>query len=224
MRKILTVIIFLLVIKSALCENKFFPIGTTWTEIHGSWALDTVTYEVKDEVLLNGISYNEILENGERCCLIREEGPLVYIWIDEVRNGLLYDFDWFEGKDYFACSWLDEPFHEKIINIEGKTFYDNKSYQIWAPDVMCGDYIICGIGGTNSILYYYYPAVTGSGSCLLEFTRDVIIYDNDLNTDNLNKVEEKLMVGKRRIRLQKNMTGGYDLQIRYSDGLWHKVI
>lgn len=223
MRKILTLITLLPVVMPALCENNYFPVGTTWKELQGWWLIDTVTYEVKDEVLLDGIPYNEIFKDGERCCLIREEGPLVYIWIDEHKNGLLYDFDWYEGKDYFACSWEYEPFHETIFNIEEKSLNDNKSYRIWSPEVMCGDYIICGIGGTNSILNYYYPAVTGGGNCLLEFTRDVNVFDNDSNTDNLICVKDKLPIGKRGIRLLKNATGGYDLQIRYSDGSWHNV-
>lgn len=223
MKKILLTFIHLLFVIPILCENKYYPVGTTWTEERGYWAKYTVTYEVKDEVLIDGIVYNEILANGERCCFIREEGPLVYIWIDEDRNGLLYDFDWIEGKDYYACDWYGDPFHEKINKIEEETLKDNKSYQIWVPERMSGYYIIRGIGGTNSILDYYYPAVSGGGGCLLEFTRDVTILDNDADADNLLKVEELQPERKRGIRLQKNSIGGYDLQIRYSDGSWHKV-
>lgn len=56
MRKILTLITLLSVVMPALCENKYFPVGTTWKEEQGLWWLkDTVTYEVKDEVLLDRI-------------------------------------------------------------------------------------------------------------------------------------------------------------------------
>lgn len=208
----------------ALCENKYFPVGTTWKEEQGLWWLkDTVTYEVKDEVLLDRIPFNEIFANGERYCLIREEGPLVFIWINEYYHGLLYDFDWYEGKDYFACSWWDEPFHEKIFSIEEKMLNDSNTYKIWKPNIMDGNYIICGVGGTNSILSYYYPTIIGGGSRLLEFTRGVTLYNNDSNPSCIKVVQTGKSVPPKNIRLMRNDNGSFDILFHDSDGLWKIV-
>lgn len=228
MKKILVILPFFFMSIMAFGESKYFPVGTTWTEVsrYAWWEeWDTTTYIVKDEVLLDGVAYNEVLANGSRYCLIREEGPLVYIWLDKDHNGLLYDFNWWEGKNYVACKFGSYEFSEVISKIEERLLEDGESYQIWAPELMCGDYIICGVGGTNSILKYYYPAITGgSQSCLLEFTREVQLYNKENGTNGLNEIDtDNQQKSTRSIRLKRNETGGYDLQVKNSDGIWQMI-
>ena len=80
MKKILFALLFILIGIQAMGDNKYFPTGTTWTEVtRGYWweEWDTTTYVVKDVVEADGFAYNEVLANGKRYCLLREEGPLV---------------------------------------------------------------------------------------------------------------------------------------------------
>lgn len=225
MKKILIALSLILIFVQIKGENKYFPSGTTWTEITKWWSdCDTTIYEVKDEVLMDGIVYNEVLANGKRYCLLREEGPLVYIWLSEYENGLLYDFDWWEGKKYAACEFGDYSFIDVITKIEDKVLADGQTYQIWAPERMFGDYIICGVGGTNSILKYYEEPVTGGGGTfLLEFTRGDQLFNKENGTDGINKVGIGESQERRPIRLMKNPTGGFDLQIRNAEGIWQIV-
>ena len=218
----------ILITIQAMGENKYFPVGTTWKEESRFWGeRDTITYVVGEEVLIDGVAYNEVLRNGNRYCLLREEGPLVYMWIDEDSHGLLYDFDWWEGKDYvidFPNPCYGEFYFDVISNIEEKVMMDGQTYKIWAPDQMCGDYIICGVGGTNSILGYYYPPTTGGTIIsLLEFTRNgQLIFSSD-HLNGIQVVDMELPHESRPIRLKQNATGSYDLQKRNADGTWQNV-
>lgn len=230
MKKIST--LFLLVFNCVLSfgENQYFPVGTTWIEERGYWEKDTITYVVGDEVMFEGVVYNEVLANGERYCLLREEGPLVYIWRNEYNYGLLYDFDWWEGKEY-SCDVNKEDsalFSEQISGIEEKVLLDGNSYQVWYPELLYGiDYIICGIGATNSILQYHWPETTGTSRRLLEFTREIPLYRDPYyqggTIDNINCMQMGSQETKRAIRLKRNEIGTYDLQVRSSDGTWQIV-
>lgn len=227
MKKILFALLFILIGIQAMGENKYYPTGTTWTEVtRGYWweEWDTTTYVVKDVVEADGFAYNEVLANGKRYCLLREEGPLVYIWFNENKKGLLYDFNWWEGKEYTACEFAYDGFHDVITNIADKVLEDGQTCQIWAPEQLFGDYIIRGVGGTNSILEYYFPAIDGgSQTVLLEFTREVLLYSKENNTDGINEIGIEERQGKRPIRLRRNSIGGYDLQIWNADGTWQNV-
>ncbi len=233
MKKILFVLSMLSVCIMSMGDNKYFPTGTTWTEIKkvywwSDW--DTTTYIVKDEVLIDGIAYNEVLANGKRYCLLREEGPLVYMWIDEYENGLLYDFDWWEGKEYvigFPDPFGEEEFYHDVINkIDEMVLEDGQTYKIWTPyNFDEGDYIICGIGATNGIFKYFWPIpVGGSITQLLEFTRDIQLYNKENSTNGLETIDmENDKKNTRPIRLKRNGIGGYDLQVKNSDGVWQNV-
>ena len=235
MKKLLFVLSMLIIGLQMNGENKYVPSGTTWIEISKTnwWSdWDTTTYIVKDEVLQNGIAYNEVLANGKRYCLIREEGPLVYMWIDEYENGLLYDFDWWEGKDYLID--FPDPFgadgefyHDVINKIDEMVLEDGQTYKIWTPyNFDEGDYIICGVGATNGILKYFWPIFIGEGDgpCLLEFTRDVQLYNKDNGLNGLKEMgTDSRQKSTRSIRLKRNETGGYDLQVKNSDGSWQIV-
>ena len=231
MKKILVILPFFFMSIMAFGESKYFPAGTTWTEVtRGHWYedWDTTTYVVKDAVEVEGLTYNEVLANGKRYCLLREEGPLVYMWIDEYENCLLYDFDWWEGKEYSVGVYPYE-FHDVLTNIEEKVLEDGQTYKIWHPESQLlgdgDDYIICGVGGTNSILKYTIPAIDGGGqSCLLEFTREVQLYNKENGTNGLNEIDtDNQQKSTRSIRLKRNETGGYDLQVKNSDGIWQII-
>ncbi len=228
MKKILLMLSMLLIGMQMNGENKYFPTGTTWKEESRFWGeRDTITYVVGEEVMKDGVAYNEVLRNGNRHCLLREEGPLVFMWIDEYENGLLYDFDWWEGKDYvidFPDPFGGEFYQDVMSNIEEKVMMDGQTYKIWAPYQMCDDYIICGVGGTNSILGYYYPLTTGGTIIsLLEFTRNgQLIFSRD-HLNGIQVIDMELPHESRPIRLKRNEIGGYDLQVKSSDGTWQMV-
>jgi hypothetical protein len=229
MKKILIVLSMLLIAMQMKGENKYFPEGTTWIEVtHRAFSdihWDTTTYVVKGEVIMNDVAYNEVLANGERYCLIREEGPLVYIWKEGYYNGLLYDFDWWEGKEYLACDFLGEYdiFRQTITNIEEKVLEDGETYQTWTPEDFYG-FIICGVGGTNSILNYWWPlADNGVTWWLLEFTRNGQVIYRDKDYVGMKSVGEDTRETTRPIRLKKNDIGGFELQIRNGDGTWKMV-
>jgi hypothetical protein len=219
----------------AFGESKYFPAGTTWTEVtgkYGWYGRDTSTYVVKDEMPVEGVIYNAVYRNDEQepYCLLREEGPLVYMWINEYENGLLYDFDWWEGKEYmidFPGPFGEEFYHDVINKIDEIVLEDGQTYQIWTPyNFDEGDYIICGIGATNGIFKYFWPIPTGGGgeTCLLEFTREVRLYNKDNATDRLKVIgTDNQQKSTRPIRLKRNETGGYDLQVKNSDGNWQNV-
>ena len=79
MKRILVILQLFFISIMAFGESKYFPVGTTWTEVtRGYWweDWDTTTYVVKDVVEADGIEYNEVLANGKRYCLLREEGPV----------------------------------------------------------------------------------------------------------------------------------------------------
>ena len=227
MKKILFALSVILIGMQVMGENKYFPTGTTWTEVtRGYWweDWDTTIYVVKDVVEVDGIVYNEVLANGKRYCLLREEGPLVYIWLSENEKGLLYDFDWWEGKEYTACEFAYDGFHDVITNIEEKVLEDGQTCQIWAPEQLFGDYIICGVGGTNSILKYYFGVIEGSSqTILLEFTREVQLYSKENGQNVIKVISADNQREMRPIRLKRNITGGYDLQIRNEVGVWQML-
>ena len=229
MKKILFIMSMLLIGMPMKGENKYFPEGTTWIEVtHRAFSdihWDTTTYVVKGEVIMNDVAYNEVLANGERYCLIREEGTSVYIWFDEYYNGLLYDFDWWEGKEYQACDFLGEYdiFRQTITNIEEKVLEDGETYQTWTPEDFYG-FIICGVGGTNSILNYWWPLATnGVNWWLLEFTRNGQVIYRDKDYVGMKSVGEDTRKTTRPIRLKKNDIGSFDLQMRNADGTWKMV-
>ena len=227
MKKILFALSLILIGMQVMGENNYFPTGTTWTEVtRGYWweDWDTTTYVVKDVVEVDGVAYNEVLVNNKRYCLLREEGPLVYIWYNEMKNGLLYDFDWWEGKEYYvACEFVGE-FSGVITDIEEKVLCDGLTYQVWTPERLFGASIIRGIGGTNSILHYYWEPLTGGGDTfLLEFTRDVQLYNKDNRNERIKEVGIEERQETRPIRLIRNSIGGYDLQIRNDYGIWENV-
>ena len=118
MKKILVILPFFFMSIMAFGESKYFPVGTTWTEecfylISGPIK---TTYTIKEEVEFNGVTYNAVYRNDESepYCLLREEGSLVYMWKNEYENGLLYDFDWWEGKEYVIDFPSDDSFKEVI--------------------------------------------------------------------------------------------------------------
>ncbi|MBR5068809.1 MAG: hypothetical protein IKX25_05355 [Bacteroidales bacterium] len=215
-------------------ESKYFPVGTTWTEVtskYGSFGRDTSTYVVKEEMPIDGVIYNVVYRNDEPepYCLLREEGSLVYMtnivapFEDE---GLLYDFDWWEGKEYVTDVIYSggEKFCEVIEKIDEMVLEDGQTYQIWAPEDFFGDFIICGVGATNGIFRYSEPAVTGGAqTSLLEFTRDVLVYNKENNTNGLKDVNMVTRQKTRSIRLKRNTIGGYDLQMQNADGTWQMV-
>jgi hypothetical protein len=215
----------------AFGEGKYFPVGTTWVEesIYVLTGPIKTTYAIKDEVVINGVTYNEVYRNDESepCCLLREEGPLVYMRIDEYVEGLLYDFDWWEGKNYeIDFPSPEDNFKEVINQIEEIVLEDGQTYQIWKPELLYGASIICGIGCTRGILDYYFGEPIGFGdgdNYLLEFTRDVQIYKNENGTNGLKDVNEDARHETRKIRLKRNAIGGYDLQVRKADGKWQIV-
>lgn len=234
MKKILVILSFFFMSIMAFGESKYFPVGTTWKEISKTywWSdWDTTTYIVKEEVLQDGVAYNEVLANGKRYCLLREEGPFVYMWLDESKygHGLLYDFDWWEGKEYVIDfpGPFGEDFYKDVINkIEEKLLEDGKTYKIWTPyNFDEGDYIICGIGATNGIFKYFWPIPTGGSiTRLLEFTRDTQLYNKENNTNGIKLTGSS--DGEKRtrpIRLKRNDTGGYDLQVKNIEGVWQII-
>jgi len=233
MKKILVILPFLFMSIMAFGESKYFPVGTTWTEVtpkYGSFGRDTSTYVVKEEMPVGEFVYNVVYRNDEPepFCLLREEGPLVYmasIKDSHENEGLLYDFDWWEGKEYVTdVIFSGEKFCEVIEKIEEKVLEDGLTYQIWAPKIFYGDYIICGVGATNGIFRYSEPAVTGGGKPqLLEFTRDVQIYNKENNTNELKEINPDIRQETRSIRLKRNAIGGYDLQMRNAEGTWQMV-
>ena len=232
MKKILVILPFFFMSIMAIGEsNKYFPVGTTWTEVtpkYGSFGRDTSTYVVKEEKAIDGIVYNVVYRNDEPepFCLLREEEALVYMSDSEAAHeGLLYDFDWWEGKEYVTdVIFSGEKFCVVIEKIEEKVLEDGLTYQIWAPKIFYGDYIICGVGATNGIFRYSEPAVTGGGKTqLLEFTRDVQIYNKENNTNELKEINSDIRHETRSIRLKRNAIGGYDLQVKNSDGIWQMI-
>lgn len=234
MKKILVFLPLFLICIMAFGEGKYFPVGTTWTEVtskYGSYGRDTSTYVVKDEMSIDGFIYNVVYRNdaAEPFCLLREEGPLVYMTSinDSHENeGLLYDFDWWEGKEYVTDVIYSggEKFCEVIEKIEETVLEDGLTYQIWAPKIFYGDFIICGVGATNGVFRYSEPAVTGGNQTqLLEFTRDVQIYNKENNTNGLKEIGSDTRHETRSIRLKRNAIGGYDLQMRNAAGTWQIV-
>ena len=244
MKKILVILPFFLVSVLAFGESKYFPVGTTWTEMRSYlWTGPfKTTYTIKGEVMIEGVSYNEVIMDvvyqdydegtvyGERYCLLREEGPLVYMrFNEETSEGLLYDFDWWEGKEYVIdFPSPDYNFKEVINKIEEIVLEDGQTYQVWQPETLWGASIICGIGCTSGILNYYndidLPIGFGEGeSYLLEFTREVPIYNKE-NGAGLKEVEiDNQQKSTRPIRLKRNEIGGYDLQVKNSVGIWQNV-
>ncbi len=227
-------------------ESKYFPVGTIWTErVFYLWTGPmNITYTIKGEVIIDGVSYNEVIRDvvcqdwdegssyGVRYCLLREEGPLVYMRFDEETNdeGLLYDFDWWEGKEYVIDFPSPDYYFKEIINkIEEIVLEDGQTYQIWQPEGLWGASIICGIGCTSGILTYYEnmdpPIGLDSGEhYLLEFTREVQIYNKENSTDGIEEISEgNPQKSTRPIRLKRNEIGGYDLQVKSSDGTWQMV-
>ena len=220
MKKILFVLSMLSVCIMSMGESKYFPVGTKWSEalFNGWFYSDPITYEVKDSELVNGIYYNVVHANGEPYCLLREEGPLVYMaTLDASYEGVLYDFDWWEGKEYITDVTImgEGKFSEVIEKIEDMVLEDGQTYQIWAPEVFYGDFIICGVGATNGIFRYSEP--------LLEFTREVPIYNKENGTGLKEVGIDNRQKNTRPIRLKRNEIGGYDLQVKNSDGTWQKV-
>ena len=245
MKKNLVILPFFFMSIMAFGESKYFPVGTTWTErVFYLWTgPKTITYTIKGEMMIDGVSYNEVIRDivyqdydeasvyGERCCLLREEGPLVYMRLnEETSEGLLYDFDWWEGKEYV----IDYPspdynFKEVINKIEEIVLEDGQTYQIWQPEGLFGASIICGIGCTSGILNYYEnmdpPIGFSSGeTSLLDFTREVQLYNKENGTDCLYEIGTDNQQTKTcPIRLKRNETGGYDLQVKNSDGIWQMI-
>lgn len=234
MKKFLVILPFFLVSVLAFGESKYFPVGTTWTEVtskYGWYGRDTSTYVVKEEMPVEGVVYNVVYRNDEPepFCLLREEGPLVYMthivapFEDE---GLLYDFDWWVGKEYVTDVIFSggEKFCQVIEKIDEMVLEDGQTYQIWAPEEFFGDYIICGVGATNGVFRYSEPAVTGGAQTyLLEFTREVLLYNKENSTNGLKDVNMDTRHATRQIRLKRNAIGGYDLQIRNADGKWQML-
>ena len=229
MKKILFVLSMLSVCIMSMGESKYFPVGTKWSEalFNGWFYSDPITYEVKDSELVNGIYYNVVHANGEPYCLLREEGPLVYMaTLDASYEGVLYDFYWWEGKEYITDVTImgEGKFSEVIEKIEDMVLEDGQTYQIWAPEVFYGDFIICGVGATNGIFRYSEPAVNGGAkTSLLEFTREVPIYNKENGTGLKEVGIDNRQKNTRPIRLKRNEIGGYDLQVKNSDGTWQKV-
>ena len=244
MKKILVILPFFFMSIMVFGESKYFPVGTTWTErVSYLWTgPKTITYTIKGEMMIDGVSYNEVIRDvvyqdydegtvdGERCCLLREEGPLVYMRLnEETSEGLLYDFDWWEGKEYVIdFPSPDYNFKEVINKIEEIVLEDGQTYQIWQPEGLWGAYIICGIGCTDGILFYYEnmdpPIGLDSGEhYLLEFTREVPIYNKENGTGLLEVGIGNRQKSTRPIRLKRNDIGGYDLQVKNSDGVWQNV-
>ena len=244
MKKFLVILPFFLVSVLAFGESKYFPVGTTWTEMRSYlWTGPfKTTYTIKGEVMIEGVSYNEVIMDvvyqdydegtvyGERYCLLREEGPLVYMrFNEETSEGLLYDFDWWEGKEYVIdFPSPDYNFKEVINKIEEIVLEDGQTYQVWQPETLWGASIICGIGCTSGILNYYndidLPIGFGEGeSYLLEFTREVPIYNKENGTGLKEVGIDNRQKNTRPIRLKRNEIGGYDLQVKNADGTWQNV-
>ncbi len=233
MKRILVILPLFFICIMAFGENKYFPVGTTWTEVtskYGSFGRDTSTYIVKEEKPIDGIVYNVVYRNDqtEPWCLLREEGALVYMSSpDATYEGVLYDFDWWEGKEYVTDIIYsgEDKFCEVIEKIEETVLEDGLTYQIWAPKIFYGDYIICGVGATNGVFSYSEPAVTGGNQTqLLEFTRDVQIYNKENMTDGINEIViDSQLKNTRPIRLKRNKIGGYELQVKNDDGTWRMV-
>ena len=84
--------------------------------------------------------------------------------------------------------------------------------------------MICGVGGTNSILEYWMPlADNGVSWWLLEFTRNGQVIYRDKYYVGLKSVNEDAHEVTRPIRLKRNEIGGYDLQVKNADGTWQNV-
>ena len=138
----------------------------------------------------------------------------------------MYDFDWWVGKEYVTDVIFSggEKFCQVIEKIDEMVLEDGQTYQIWAPEEFFGDYIICGVGATNGVFRYSEPAVTGGAqTSLLEFTREVPIYNKENGTGLKEVGIDNRQKNTRPIRLKSNEICGYDLQVKNSDGTWQNV-
>ena len=63
MKKILVILPFFFMSIMAFGESKYFPVGTTWTEMRSYlWTGPfKTTYTIKGEVMIEGVSYNEVI-------------------------------------------------------------------------------------------------------------------------------------------------------------------
>ena len=116
----------------------------------------------------------------------------------------MYDFDWWVGKEYVTDVIFSggEKFCQVIEKIDEMVLEDGQTYQIWAPEEFFGDYI---------------------KTSLLEFTREVPIYNKENGTGLKEVGIDNRQKNTRPIRLKRNEIGGYDLQVKNSDGTWQNV-
>ena len=190
-----------------------FVISKQWEDI-----LDTSQIEDIDSVELTLHRDDEVMENS---IVLDKEHDWKLAKEIHIAPGVMIN----KNSETAAVINRSGEYNDKIVG-DYIILEDGQTYQIWKPELLSGASIICGIGCTRGILDYYLDEPTGLGegeNYLLEFTREVPIYNKENGTGLLEVGIGNRQKSIRPIRLKRNEIGGYDLQVKNSDGIWQMI-
>lgn len=191
-KKGLIIIISVFAVLTASAQDaKFYPEGTTWVDayvgIHDGVPYRFDAYEVGSDTVLDGKTYNKMLNNGSPWeWLVREEAP-AKVYLRSIYDGyefLAYDYDWAVGKE-ISHGYAD-PFHEEssyVINWIGQTtLLDGSPCDYIGTLDEDGDFILRGIGdGFGVLIPFFELPPDGTVPRLYSFTRNgVLLYQRGM--------------------------------------------
>ena len=239
----------LLVTSMAMGESKYYPVGTTWTEVETYGAnndtvklINTLQFEI-DKLSISNVK----CENDSIYCKLEYEDfdttteepgepelPIYYLIVSLPLDILEFEIEVLSREittinldypimpvqipDIPSIPYVDPGFTEPNEEIYSQTdpFPDEIASLAWT---------LRRQGYENDIVLAIYPIAYLPSLNKIEFAQSLSVSVNYpvSGLDVLNNVNNDTPHESRPIRLKRNETGGYDLQIRSADGTWQMV-
>ena len=215
-------------------KSQVFSKSSNWIEVTTNVFDETIfeisEYKIKGDTLIDDKNYSKVLRNNEYYSALREtEDNKIYAYLYEPffpplffqgRELLIYDFDWYPGKELYcqtayADSLLLTIFGNSIDSIQ---LLNEKYYKYF--DRGTSSKQIRGIGNTEGffISTFYLPGNGNKYSLLCFYIDDTLVYSNPnfnyCNTGTINYLTDN----DSKIKLYPNPSN-YSITVEFLESL-----
>ena len=249
MKNILFILSMLLIGMPMKGENKYFPEGTTWKEVKTYGAKNDTVMLVKTlQFEIDKLSITPVkCENDATYCKLEYEDfdttteepgvpelPMCFLTVSLPLDVKEYEIELL-GREVTTID-LDYPIMPVQIPEIPSIPYVDPGFTEPNEDIYSQDepfpaevarlaWTLIRQGVENNIVLAIYPIVYLPSQNKIEFAQSLSVSVNYpvSGLDDINSVNNDTSLETRPIRLKRNAIGGYDLQVKNSDGIWQMI-